>query len=101
MSKDRRLTQQERRFVYEIAIEENGKVEQLGVLIEELSELQKEICKMVFRNSGNLNHVAEEAADVTIMLEQLEVMFPKIHDAILEHKDRKVRRLAHNLKLEV
>ncbi len=96
-----KLTLQERRFVYEIAIEENGKVEQLGVLIEELSELQKEICKMVFRNSGNLNHVAEEAADVTIMLEQLEVMFPKIHDAILEHKDRKVRRLAANLKLEV
>ena len=56
---------------------------------------------MVFRDSGNLNHVAEEAADVAIMLEQLEVMFPKIHEAILEYKDRKVRRLAKNLKLEV
>lgn len=44
------------------------------VAIEELSELQKEICKHL-RGTGNVHHIAEEIADVTIMLEQLQIMF--------------------------
>ena len=95
------MNRNDREKVYTVAINEYGKVGQLGVLVEELSELQKEICKLVFRSTGNMNHVAEEAADVEIMLEQLVLMFPEIKGAISEHKDRKVRRLAERLKLEV
>ncbi|MBQ9662221.1 MAG: hypothetical protein IJV40_03600 [Oscillospiraceae bacterium] len=97
----RRLNRENRDKIYAVAIKEYGKMEQLGVLIEEMSELQKEVCKLVFRGAGNMNHVAEEAADVVIMLEQLDLMFPGIKDAIAEHRDRKVRRLAENLKMEV
>ena len=95
------LNRNGRNAVYVFAIKEYGKVEQLGVLIEELSELQKEVCKLVFRGAGNMNRVAEEAADVEIMLEQLVVMFPELKGAIAEHKNRKVLRLAERLRLEI
>ncbi len=97
----RSLKKAEREEVYRKAIDTYGRTEQLGVLIEELAELQKEICKLVFRGSGSLNHVAEEAADVRIMLEQLEIMFPDLKTGISMHQDHKVRRLAVNLKMEV
>lgn len=48
--------------------------QQQTVAIEELSELIKEICKHQ-RGTGNVHHIAEEIADVTIMLEQLIIMF--------------------------
>jgi len=96
-----RLSRNDRDKIYAAAISEYGKVEQLGVLIEEMSELQKEVCKLVFRGAGNMNHVAEEAADVEIMLEQLVLMFPELQKAIAEHKEQKVRRLAERLKMEV
>lgn len=48
--------------------------QQQTVAIEELSELTKEICKHQ-RGTGNVHHIAEEIADVTIMLEQLIIMF--------------------------
>lgn len=47
---------------------------QQTVAIEELSELIKEICKHQ-RGMGNVHHIAEEIADVTIMIEQLIIMF--------------------------
>ena len=63
-----------RREVYIQAVALNGLEEQLTVAIEELSEVQKEICK-VMRGDGNLEHLAEEIADATIMLEQVRLMF--------------------------
>lgn len=96
-----RLNRKDREKVYTAALNEYGSVVQLGILVEELSELQKEICKLVFRSAGNMNHVAEEAADVEIMLEQLVIIFPEIKGAITEYKNRKARRLAEMLKLEV
>lgn len=47
---------------------------QMIVAIEEMSELIKELCK-VFRGSENSAHIAEEIADVRIMLDQLQIMF--------------------------
>lgn len=43
------------------------------MLFEEMSELQKEICKL-YRKRGTIDHVIEELADVVIMLEQLQLM---------------------------
>jgi hypothetical protein len=82
--------------VYEKAIARNGVLLQAIVALEELSEAQKEICKLL-REEGNLEHLAEEVADATIMLEQLRIMF-NINDSVSSYMDAKVQRLADRLK---
>ena len=47
---------------------------QFIVSIEELSELQKELCKLL-RNKGKKENIIEEVAYVTIMLEQNKFFF--------------------------
>lgn len=84
--------------VYEKAIAKNGVLLQSIVAIEELSEAQKEICKLL-REEGNLEHLAEEVADATIMLEQLRVMF-NINEAVGRYMDAKVQRLAEKVRLK-
>lgn len=86
--------------IYEKAISAYGKLTQVGVCLEEMSELQKELCKMMFRGDGHMYHLAEEIADVTIMLEQLRVMFPGINDTVCEIMDAKVLRLKGKLEKE-
>jgi NTP pyrophosphatase (non-canonical NTP hydrolase) len=56
------------------AIATYGKDMQLTVAVEELSELQKEICKHK-RGEDNLQNIIEEIADCYIMLEQLSIIF--------------------------
>ena len=51
-----------------------GREHQSVVAIEELGELQKELCKML-RGLGNLEHLAEEIADVEIMLCQIKELY--------------------------
>lgn len=82
--------------VYEKAIARNGMLLQSIVAIEELSEAQKEICKLL-REEGNLEHLAEEIADATIMLEQLRIMF-NINEPVCRYMDAKVQRLAERIK---
>ena len=60
--------------VLQKAIAQFGKTSQMIIAIEELSEVTKEICK-VLRGEGNKSHVAEEIADARIMLAQLEILF--------------------------
>ena len=54
-------------------IDKYGEDHRCKMAIEEMSELTKEICKH-FRGNDNLDHIAEEIADVEIMLEQLKIM---------------------------
>lgn len=49
---------------------------QFDVLIEEMAELTKEICKMR-RRKNNSDEICEELADVKIMIEQMELRFGK------------------------
>ena len=86
----------ERVAVYENAIARNGALLQSIVAIEELSEAQKEICKFL-REDGNIEHLAEEVADATIMLEQMRVIFD-INELVCSYMDAKVQRLADRLK---
>ena len=86
----------ERVAVYENAIARNGVLLQAIVAIEELSECQKEICKFL-REEGNKEHIAEEVADATIMLEQLRIIFD-INKEVCMYMDEKVQRLAEKLK---
>lgn len=81
-----------RKRVYEHAINRYGVKLQLLVVIEEMSELTKEICKF-FRGGDNLDKIAEETADVTIMLEQLRLIFG-LNDKVCAAMDEKVERLA-------
>lgn len=76
------------------AIDVWGKHAQLLTLLEEMSELQKEILKNINRGKENLNELIDEAADVEIMLEQLKYIFD-IEQAVEEKipvKLEKVRR---------
>ena len=82
---------EERRKVYSMALAAYGDRAQMVVAIEELSECQKEICK-ILRGGENFPHLAEEIADATIMLEQLRLIF-NINDEVNEYMDAKVRRL--------
>lgn len=81
---------------YNNALISYGLSAQLVVAIEELSECQKEICK-VLRGSINIDHLAEEIADATIMLEQLRIFFG-INDLVCQKMDEKVARLDDRLK---
>ena len=72
-----------------------GEKNQMAVALEELSECQKEICK-VLRGDGNLENLAEEIADATIMLEQLRLFF-QINDQVCRKMDEKITRLDKRL----
>ena len=69
---------------------------QVIVAIEELSELQKELCKYL-RGKGNIENITEELADVWIMINQMQMLF-KIDSYDLEQKiDEKVLRTKERL----
>lgn len=78
------------------AIKTFGALPQMVVAIEECSELQKEIAKII-RKKGNLTNLAEEIADVEIMLEQLKLIFT-IHDKVIEQKGEKIKGLKQTIE---
>ena len=80
-----------RKKIYEDALIRFGRHNQLVVAIEEMSELQKEICKY-FRHEGKDQDLIEEVADVSIMLEQIIFMFD-IEDDVKKVMDEKIQRL--------
>ena len=86
----------ERKRVYEEAIDRWGIPAQLQMVIEEMSELTKELCKN-FRGANNLDKIADECADVTIMLEQLRLIF-NLNEEVCRHMDQKVARLKERLQ---
>lgn len=92
------ITYEERKATYKVALRKFGAEAQAMVAIEELSELQKEICKR-FRGADNIDAIAEEIADVTIMLEQLRFML-NINDKVCKEMDYKIKRLQMRLGME-
>ena len=86
-----RFTYDERREVYLKAIAKYGIDKQMTVAIEEMSEVIKELCKLQ-RGIGNRDHLAEEIADATIMLEQMRLVFSLNH-AVCDTMDEKIERL--------
>lgn len=85
-----------RKAVYEHAIDTYGIKPQLLMAIEEMSELTKALCKYFRDENIDLTQIADETADVTIMLEQLRLIFD-LNDEVCEHIDMKVNRLAGRL----
>lgn len=80
------------------AIKTFGKDSQCKIAIEEMAELTKEICKN-FRGEENVNQIAEEIADVKIMLAQLEFLFC-CSDKVNKWIDIKLRRLDKMIQRE-
>lgn len=78
--------------VYKEAIDTFGKKMQLLVAIEELGELMKEVIKAL-RGKEDIDHIAEEAADVEIMLEQLKLMYGIDTSKIKATKIERLKRL--------
>lgn len=85
-----------RKKIYEDALIKWGRHNQLTVAIEELSELQKEICKY-FRHEGKFEDLIEEAADACIMLEQIILMFD-IEDDVKKVMNEKLQRLKRRIE---
>ena len=56
------------------AIERFGQEAQERMMFEEMSELQKAICKLS-RGKGSIDDIAQEIADVEIMLEQMKILY--------------------------
>ena len=84
---------------FEAAISTYGKEQQLIVAIEELSELQKEICKLMRESMGRpRSKLHEEIADCEIMLEQLKMIY-KCDDSVEGWRLDKVVRLKSRLGL--
>ena len=87
---------------YEIltkAIEKYGDDYQMNIAIEELSELQKEICKHK-RGFENREHIIEEIGDVLITTLELCLIFNIRNIDLYETMERKIRRLERNLEDE-
>ena len=91
-----KIPYEERAQVYAMALDKFGAGKQLVVAIEEMSEVQKEICKAI-RGEVNLMHLAEEVADVSIMMEQLRLMFG-INGEVCAVMDAKVERLRQRIE---
>ena len=78
------------------AITTYGQQLQIIVAIEEMSELTKELCKAQ-RGAQNRDHIAEEIADVEIMLEQLQLIY-NVAPSVESWRQSKIRRLAKRLE---
>ena len=74
------------------ALDTYGAEAQIMMVFEEMAELQKELCKNA-RGSRNVVLIAEEIADVEIMLAQMKLHF----DIVKETEDWKAIKL-HRLK---
>jgi uncharacterized protein YabN with tetrapyrrole methylase and pyrophosphatase domain len=86
--------------LYCIDILHYGQEHQLTIAIEEMSELTKELCKSIRGYDSRRSNIIEEVADVTIMLEQIKLIF-NINDLeFLTAKNKKILRLYNMLEKE-
>ena len=73
-------------------IDKWGKNAQLLMVLEEMSELQKEILKNINRGKENIDAIIDETADVEIMLEQLKYIYG-IHKAVEDRIPLKLEKV--------
>lgn len=78
------------------ALETYGSSAQINMVFEEMSELQKELCKHL-RGKDNRTEIAEEIADVEIMLTQMKYLFG-CESLVQDFHQQKIERLAHRLE---
>ena len=81
--------------VLQRALDTYGSLPQIVMVFEEMSELQKELCKYL-RGKYSPANIAEEIADVEIMLEQMKMLFCCADD-VRSVRRCKVERLKERL----
>lgn len=79
-----------------LAVQKFGQESQIGMLFEEMAELQDAVCKQR-RGRDSVDHIAEEIADVEIMLEQLKEIF-HCHKLASQKRFGKIGRLRKRLR---
>lgn len=80
-----------------------GVENQLIKTVEELSELQKEICKLITDDYLDKGHFIEELADVIIMLAQImpaNVLLSDVAEVISRKIDRTLKRISNDTERE-
>lgn len=89
--------------IFQQAIDHYGDVCQQDKFIEEASELTKALLKLRYAKPTGVEHdilsdaVAEEMADVEIMLMQLHMIYQN-HEKVSEYRAKKIERLERRLK---
>lgn len=82
--------------VLQRALDTYGSAMQIVVMMEEMSELQKELCKYL-RGKYSPANIAEEIADVENMTVQLRIIYDE--DGMVDYwKQAKMNRLAHRME---
>lgn len=75
---------------------------QIIVAVEELSELQKELCKYLRSDNEevckNKDHIIEEISDTLIMINQLKDYFAISEEEIEKEKEQKTERTIERIK---
>lgn len=82
--------------LYRLVLDTYGPKAQTVMVFEEMAELQKELCKHA-RGTDNREAIAEEIADVQIMLEQM-IELHGCENAVLCYKRHKLERLAERIE---
>lgn len=86
--------------LYEMAVKHYGMQSQIDVAIEEMSELIKALLKTRRVGGGSVSSVAEEIADVEIMIEQLKIIFD-CENEVAYYRNIKLGRLEERIKKEI
>lgn len=81
------------REILNMVIRRFGEIAQEKMAIEECSELIQAICH---KHRGREHNIAEEIADVEIVLEQLKII-NGCHQEVADIHQTKIRRLCHRL----
>ena len=86
------------RKTFQEALSRYGAQAQITMAFEEMAELQDVLCKFLRGRVGcdMLHNIAEEIADVGIMLDQMKIEF-QVEDAVAEQRDYKVQRLRERI----
>lgn len=78
------------------ALQTWGEQPQMLMVVEEMSELMKEVLKNINRKKDNIAAIIEETADVEIMLEQLKENY-QIEEQVAAYKANKIKVIEQRL----
>ena len=84
------------RVILRQALDTYGLEHQRNICIEEMSELTKELCKDA-RGNDVLPHIAEEIADVKLILQQMEIGYGIEHE-VAQWYGYKLERLRQRME---
>lgn len=86
------MTPEQEKQVFNRTVAFFGDESQKIMAIEEMSELIKELTKEL-RQRGDVEHIAEEIADVEIMLSQLKIIYD-VHERVASMREYKLNRIS-------